>query len=79
MNDSMLTIFVYGIPLILLLGSYVWFGKRSHTRSLRILQENQEAGLNEPASLHPLIDTSRCIGCSACVSACPRKKCSGPH
>ena len=28
-------------------------------------------GLTEPASLHPIIDEERCIGCGACVAACP--------
>ena len=28
-------------------------------------------GLTEPASLHPVIDPLRCIGCGSCVSACP--------
>src|SRR5580704_16240853 len=30
-----------------------------------------EADLLEPASLHPEIDPARCIGCGACVRACP--------
>ena len=31
------------------------------------------AGLAEPASLHPVIDTLRCIGCGSCVKACPEQ------
>ena len=33
--------------------------------------ESIAAGLTEPASLHPLIDEERCIGCGACIAACP--------
>src|ERR1035441_10539936 len=31
--------------------------------------------MTEPASLHPLIDASKCLGCGACVKACPE----APH
>ena len=40
-------------------------------RSLELREENEKAGLNEPFSLHPLIDENRCIGCGSCVTACP--------
>ena len=35
------------------------------------LREAVEAGLNEPASLHPVIDPARCLNSRACVAACP--------
>lgn len=35
------------------------------------LQQAIEQGLNEPASLHPMVDTARCIGSGACAKACP--------
>ena len=28
----------------------------------------------EPASLHPVIDETKCLGCKSCVSACPESK-----
>lgn len=31
----------------------------------------KNAGLTEPASLHPIIDANLCIGCASCVNACP--------
>ena len=38
-----------------------------------VLKKNAQAGLNEPPSLHPLIDESACIGCGSCVAACPEQ------
>ena len=32
-----------------------------------------QAGLMEPASLHPQIDESICAGCGSCVAACPER------
>ena len=32
-----------------------------------------ESSLLEPASLHPVIDYARCLGCATCVKACPEK------
>lgn len=37
------------------------------------LHEAKESGLTEPASIHPLIDTTLCCGSGACVKACPEK------
>jgi thioredoxin reductase/Pyruvate/2-oxoacid:ferredoxin oxidoreductase delta subunit len=35
------------------------------------LQESEQAGLNEPPSLHPVVDPNRCFGSGACVRSCP--------
>ena len=35
------------------------------------LQQSLEAGLAEPASLHPVVDPLLCLGSSSCVKACP--------
>lgn len=66
-----LTYLIYALPM---LGIWAWYmGRRravdKHSRDAR--QDAQSAGLAEPVSLHPLIDPSLCIGCSACIRACP--------
>jgi len=62
---------VYLLPLLAIW--LVWFltGKLRTRRNLAILADNQQAGLTEPHSLHPVIDPARCLGCAACVAACP--------
>ena len=44
---------------------------RAESRSSEALRASRAAGLDEPASLHPAISQSRCLGCGACVTACP--------
>lgn len=70
-------VFVYMLPAFLILGLYLLAKHRSHHRSHRIYKESVKAGLTEPASLHPVIDPAKCLGCAGCVSACPEKKILG--
>lgn len=44
--------------------------QREHAQQL---QQSLEAGLAEPASLHPVIDPQRCLGSSSCLKACPEE------
>lgn len=50
-----------------------YLGRRSnrHAENHAILDESIESGMSTPPSLHPIIDHNRCIGCEACVHACP--------
>jgi thioredoxin reductase (NADPH) len=71
MNSAMLL--VYGAPLALIWG---WYLRRQQTverRSVTARERSAAAGFAEPASLHPVIDTVRCIGCGSCVNACPEQ------
>jgi thioredoxin reductase/ferredoxin len=59
--------------------SVIWFfylGKRflKGRRSTAVKKEEFDAGLTEPASLHPVIDQTRCMGCGSCVTACPEQQ-----
>jgi thioredoxin reductase/NAD-dependent dihydropyrimidine dehydrogenase PreA subunit len=42
-------------------------------RASQTLQKSIEHGLNEPPSLHPIIDPDICIGSAACVKVCPEQ------
>jgi len=69
--SSALSLTLYFLPLLLI--AYV-FARRRDSR-LRADQAARsaafEAGLTEPASLHPVIDPGKCIGCAACTAVCP--------
>ncbi|MBK7949221.1 MAG: NAD(P)-binding domain-containing protein [Deltaproteobacteria bacterium] len=66
-------LFMYG-PL--LAGVLLFYAVRRHRTGLSAVEaitDSREAGLMMPASLHPLIDPAKCLGCGACVDACPEK------
>ena len=63
----------YAVPLVFLWAGTIWLSRRRTAHSLRVLEEAKVAGLSEPATLHPVIDPSLCLGCGACVAACPEK------
>jgi thioredoxin reductase (NADPH) len=62
-------------PYAVLIGAvfaiYIWRSRRKERAALTIRDAAREAGLTEPSSLHPIIDSSRCLGCATCASACP--------
>ncbi|MDJ0806425.1 MAG: NAD(P)-binding domain-containing protein [Gammaproteobacteria bacterium] len=62
---------IYMLPILLFWMLYVLNKKRKSKRNLMLQTEEFEAGLTEPASLHPVIDPAKCMGCGTCVSACP--------
>jgi thioredoxin reductase (NADPH) len=62
---------VYGAPIIAFSAFYLSRRKKHENSARAIRDEAIEAGLIEPASLHPVIDPASCIGCGTCVNACP--------
>ncbi|HYA47037.1 MAG TPA: NAD(P)-binding domain-containing protein [Burkholderiales bacterium] len=70
-NLSTAALLIYALPFA---GMLVWYLMRHRSRereSAERLAQAVEAGLNEPASLHPVIDPRRCLNSRACVAACP--------
>src|SRR5215471_8899507 len=62
---------VYALPLLTAWVIYLRRRRRMEAESLAKHAAAAEAGLLEPASLHPEIDPVQCIGCGSCVRACP--------
>jgi thioredoxin reductase (NADPH) len=69
--DSFWLLAVYVLLLVAISAIYLWRQRRMHARFVSIREEAVSSGMIEPASLHPLIDASKCLGCGACVNACP--------
>ncbi len=67
-------IFVYASPLLVIWLLYFLFRKKHERTSVAIRDEAIKSGLTEPASLHPVIDPAKCLGCAACITACPEGK-----
>jgi thioredoxin reductase (NADPH) len=66
-----LTYLIYGLPLFALLVWHVLRRRRVERRSAVVHERTHSA---EPASLHPLINPARCIGCGSCLKACPEQE-----
>ena len=62
---------LYALPLAIVWIAYFGLRRKAEWRSISKRQAAAEAGLLEPPTLHPEIDPTLCIGCGACVSACP--------
>jgi thioredoxin reductase (NADPH) len=50
---------------------YVWRFRRRVRLDRERKEEAVALGIDKPAAQYPYIDPSRCIGCGACVKACP--------
>jgi thioredoxin reductase (NADPH) len=62
---------LYGAPLVGIWYMYQRSRQREEDRAQSVQSAAIEAGLTEPASLHPVIDPSLCMGCGSCINACP--------
>ncbi len=62
---------IFGGPLLFILSLYFIWQWRTNSRATQKLTRAQNSGMGDPVSLHPHIDPVKCMGCGACVSACP--------
>jgi thioredoxin reductase/Pyruvate/2-oxoacid:ferredoxin oxidoreductase delta subunit len=64
---------LYALPLLFIWFYHLWKRSKKHHKSISALNEAVASGMTEPASIHPIIDHARCLGCATCVSACPER------
>lgn len=62
---------IYAVPLALAVAGWAIHHASRSARHRAKLARSRAAGLAEPPGLHPRIDPALCIGCGACVRACP--------
>jgi thioredoxin reductase/ferredoxin len=62
---------VYAVPFAGITAYYMIRQRRVHAKHAKVFDDAVAAGMTEPASLHPLIDASKCLGCGTCIKACP--------
>jgi thioredoxin reductase/Pyruvate/2-oxoacid:ferredoxin oxidoreductase delta subunit len=72
-----ITLYVYLGPMLGIWGLYIMWRNSRQRMAVSLRDEAVESGLTQPASLHPVIDAIRCIGCRSCVSACPENNVLG--
>ncbi len=57
------------VPVIIAVATLIAFRREDLAQAQ--LAEAVASGLDQPPSLHPVVDTDTCIGSAACVDACP--------
>lgn len=70
MTDT-LGLLIYATPMAAFVYAYSRWRRKHHRHSVAVRDEAVAAGLIEPASLHPVIDPTKCVGCAACIQVCP--------
>ncbi len=68
-----MSMFPYILLVLAIIIYYLHCKNRVTRKNLSVEKEESDAGLVEPPSLHPIINTSKCLGCGSCVTACHEK------
>lgn len=64
-------IYLYAAALLLIMTLYLRRQRKVQTSHSKELEQAVQSGLNEPPSLHPVVDPSRCMGSGSCAKSCP--------
>jgi thioredoxin reductase (NADPH) len=71
-------IFLVYLAPFLFISAFYLYRQSEQDKKNRSIQESQGNGCAmTPISLHPVIDHARCMGCGACVAACPERNVLG--
>jgi len=62
---------IYLLAMLLIWMLFTFRARQKNKNTLARKTAAIAAGLNQPPTLHPVIDPNLCRGCGACVSACP--------
>ncbi len=65
---------IYLVPLAVLAGWQLGRRRRLALEGGWAQRESLQSGAGEPVSLHPVVDSARCVGCGECVKACPERE-----
>jgi thioredoxin reductase (NADPH) len=71
MTDAHMTLLYYAVPFVVVYAYYLFRHRSKQRLNRAVLHEAIDTGMTSPPSLHPVINTNLCIGCEACVHACP--------
>ncbi|MGV6853199.1 MAG: NAD(P)-binding domain-containing protein [bacterium] len=76
-DQQLISILVYVSLGVIIIWFITRLSKKTEQTTIHQLTENTASGLNEPPTLHPVIDPALCMGCGSCVKACPEGKILG--
>jgi thioredoxin reductase (NADPH) len=71
MNETLITIAITAILISVTVLPYVRKMRRKESKARNKFRDMKITGLHEATTMHPHIDVTQCIGCGACVTACP--------
>ncbi len=71
MNETLITVAITGVLIALTVVPYLKKMRRKESKARKKYHDLKITGLHEATTMHPHIDALQCIGCGACVSACP--------
>ena len=70
-TDTLVIIAVAVLLFVATVLPYIRRLRRMEYDNRQRLESSEDAGLNEPPTLHPVVDPAICLGSGACVNACP--------